>query len=158
MRCFLKQRIRVLVVCVDPMVENLVVSLLTGFEFYVDYVDNMPAALERFKTYRHPVVLLDQSLPKVSLRRLPGYLRMLQRDCLVVAIAQPGQGHEITRRMDGNYYDIVELPVTSHDLLFRVRRLLKQHENASSIHFLRLLGVALLQLFPPLLALAWYLK
>lgn len=158
MRCFLKQRIRVLVVCVDPVVQNLMVSLLTGFEFYVDYVDNMNDALARFKAYRHPVVLLDQSLNKPSVRRLPGFLHMVQRDCLVVAIAQPGKGLEIMRRRDVNYFDIVELPVHSYDLQFRIRRLLKHHEAMSSLNFLQMLGLAVIQLVPPLLALAWYIK
>jgi len=158
MRHFLKQRTRVLVICSDPQVQNTLVSLLTGFEFYVDYANNVSDALTRFKAYRHPVILLDETLVEVSAQRLVDLFRLVQRDCLVMAIAQPGQSHELLHRIDEGLFDIVELPIQSRDLQFRVRRLLKHHQITSSLNFMRVMALGVLLLLPLLIAFAWYHK
>lgn len=158
MRYFLQQRIRVLVVCKDPEVQNVMVALLTGFEFYVDYVDNVNEAVARFKAYRHPVVLLDQTFAVAQVRRLLKLFLLVQRDCLVMAISQPDQNLEELHRMDPGVFDLVELPVCSHDMQFRVRRLLRHHQTVCTLNFLKMMVLAFAQLIIPLVALARYAK
>ena len=156
MRQFLKQRIRVLLVCTNPQVQSQLVSMLTGFEFYVDYVDNVNDALVRFKSYRHPVVLIDESLLGATPQRLLDLFRLVQRDCLVLAIAPAGQSHEVLQRVEHGLFDILETPINPVDLRFRVRRLLKQHANKSSLNYMRVMFLVAMFLSPLLFLLAWY--
>ena len=156
MRQFLKQRTRVLVICADPEVQNTLVSLLSGFEFYVDYVDNVSDALVRFKAYRHPVILLDETLVETSAQRLLDLFRLVQRDCLVMAVVPPGGTQQLLQRVSVGLFDTVELPIDSADLQFRIRRLLKHHELTSSLNFMKVMGIALGLLLPLAFALAWW--
>ncbi len=152
MRRFLKQRTRVLVICADPQVRSTLVALLTGFEFYVDYVDNIALALAKFKAYRHPVVLLDETLIDGSPRRLVDLFRLVQNDCLIMVIAKQGGNHEHLFSIDQGLFDVLELPIEAKSLQFRIRRLLSHHQVTSSLNFMRIMALVVV-LFLPLLVL-----
>jgi DNA-binding response OmpR family regulator len=158
MRKFLKNRPRLLVICKDKEVSHDLVMLLTGFGYYVDYVETRKDGLNKFRHYKHSVVFLDTAaLPKYP-KRMLSLFKYYKRNPIVLIVANKHEENRVYRFIEYGMYDLVELPLRAEVLAFRLRHLLLyntllgRNEYLQTILIMTRLAIPLLILLVVLIA------
>ena len=121
MRSFEKNRPRLLVISKDLKIRNDLVALLTGYGYFVDYVETRSEGITKFRQNKHAVVIVDvHSLPKFPERMLKLF-SYLQRNPIILIAAHKEDQQIVFPYLRCGVYDILPLPlqVENLDIIFR---------------------------------------
>ncbi|NLE01326.1 MAG: response regulator transcription factor [Fibrobacter sp.] len=139
MRKFDRNRTRLLVVCKDRTLSNELVTLLTGYGYYVDYVSSRKDGILKFKQHNQAIILFDAEL----LPRFPRHLFLLFRtymsDPKIIIIARPEQEEKVYPYLNNGVYDIIQVPLRFEYLDFSLRRLVAYDKLTARYEFFMLL-------------------
>ncbi len=148
MKVFEKVRLRLLVIAKDEKVRENLVTLLTGYGYYVDYVKDQEEGLRSFIKYRQPVIIIDvPSLPPdpEEMTRL----FMLHKKNPVIIVAAEAKDEKYARHyLKNGAYDLLHLPLTMDSVDVVLKRLVNHSELLSRNEFVQTL-VALTILVMP---------
>ncbi len=142
LRSFEKNRPRLLVICRNAAVRNDLVTLLTGYGYYVDYVDTRKAGIESFQEHKQPIVIMDVPALTPSPGRVFRLFRVYRRNPVLLIAASREEETRLYPYLRSGVFDIVQLPLRTEYLPFVLRRLMEHSRLANQNEFLRgLLGV-----------------
>jgi DNA-binding response OmpR family regulator len=157
MKRFNRSRPRLLVICGDHAVRSDLVTLLTGYGYFVDYVGSRDEGIRKFTQHKHAVVIIDvPALPRFP-ERMFRVFRVYSRNPIILVAAHRGEERIVYPYLDEGAYDILELPLQADYLHFRLRRLVAHGELEAVGEFRRLLNAALLFGLPVWLGLVFFL-
>lgn len=133
MRKFEKNRTRLLIVCSDQNLTNDLVTLLTGYGYYVDYVATRKEGIIKYKQYKQAIVIFDAaSLPKYP-RHLFKVFNFYSSNPKILIAARPEEEKNIYPFLNNGVYDIIQLPLRFDYLDFNIRRLVS-YDNLMARH------------------------
>jgi DNA-binding response OmpR family regulator len=136
MRKFEKNRTRLLLVCKDQRLSNDLVTLLTGYGYYVDYVATRKEGVHKFKQYKQAIVIFDVA----SLPRYPSHLfrvfRVYMSSPKILIIAKQEEEELVYPYLNNAVYDIIQLPLRFEYLNFTLRRLVTYDNLCARFEFL----------------------
>ncbi len=152
---FQKNRPRLLIICKSSAVRGDLVTLLTGYGYYVDYEEEFSEGLNSFREHKQAIVILDPlSLPKHP-ERMFQFFNTYRRNPVVLIAAYREEHRRLFPYLQQGVYDIVELPLNSDYLQIALRRMVEHGALLSGNEYMRTV-LALVSLSTPVwLALAF---
>lgn len=149
----LTNRPRLLIISKDHNVQNDLVTLLTGYGYYVDYVRTRTEGVVKFKNYKHSVVILDFNSYISNGKRLFDILKAYKRNPVVCVTATKDEEPLTYKYLQEGVYDIIQLPLKVEYLDFVLNRLIDNSVTNIKYEFLHLL-IAILFFSTPLVIMA----
>lgn len=135
----LKNRPRLLIICKDHKVQNDLVTLLTGYGYYVDYVMTRTEAVVKFKNYKHSVIILDFKSYISNGKRFFDVLKAYKKNPVVCVTADKDEEPVTYKYLQQGLYDIIQLPLKVDYLDFVLKRLIDNSNLHIKYEFLKLL-------------------
>jgi len=155
-RSFEKNRPRLLVVCRNPAVRNDLVTLLTGYGYYVDYESSRQAGIESFQEHKQPIVILDVPALTPSPARVFRLFRVYRRNPVLLIAASKEEEARIYPYMRSGVYDIVQLPLRTEYLQFILRRLMEHSRLMNQNEFFGYVLAIIIAFAPVWMALLFF--
>ena len=156
MKIFTKNRVRLLVLSTDEHILDDLATMLTGYEFYVDYLSSMKEGLRKFRAYRHSIVLVDERMIPPTSRRLFAAFFKVQENCLILPLIHPENGERVGKYLEDGAYSSLNLPLNAREIHERLERLMLFYNTNIKLNFYKVLGLNFVLILPILLGLAWY--
>ena len=152
---FRQHRTRLLVISKDNAMRNDLVTLLTGYGYFVDYVENRHDGLRRFRENKHAIVIVDvHTLPRVPAHFFRAF-RIYRRNPIIIIAATEEEMPRVYPYLCRDVYDILQLPLKMDYLDFVLKRLVEHHVIMKSNEFLKTLMLMLGLIAPIWIALLY---
>jgi len=136
---FMQHRNRLLIISKDYFVRDNLVTLLTGYGYYVDYVDNRHDGLIKFREHKHDIAIIDvHSLPHVPSHLFKAF-KIYQRNPVIVIAAQIDELSQIYPYLYSDVYDIIRFPLNMDYLDIALKRIVNYNELIRKNGFLKML-------------------
>mgnify|MGYP006293295607 CR=1 FL=1 len=146
-----------LVISRDHKVRSDLVTLLTGYGYFVDYVEDRDEGIAKFRQHKQAVVIIDvPALPRFP-ESIFREFRAYSRNPIVLIAAHRDEQKKVYPYLDEGAYDVLELPLKTDYLHFRLRRLVAHSALEAESEFRRLLVSALLFALPIWIGLVYFL-
>ncbi|HZH74347.1 MAG TPA: hypothetical protein VFD91_17785 [Mariniphaga sp.] len=139
MKNFEKNRTRLLVICQkDDLTCNLV-TLLTGYGYYVDYVKTLTDGVTRFKGYKHTIVIVDSDLLPERPEELFTVFKYYTVNPKILIVAGKNEEEAIYPYLDNGIYDIIQVPLRFRYLHYKLRKLVVNDNLMSKYEYYQFL-------------------
>lgn len=139
MKKFNKNRTRLLVICQDGRLSNDLVTLLTGYGYYVDYVTSWKEGIQKFSQHKQTIVLIDAaSLPKYP-KHLLQMFRFYTLNPKIMIVATKEEEEKLYPYLDNGVFDIIQVPLRYDYIDFNLRRLVSYDRVCAQYTFLRMI-------------------
>lgn len=119
---------RVLVISRSLDLRNELVTLLSGYGYYVEYTGSRREGIRKFRAHKQSIVILDVPLMRIFPQRLFRFIRMIRRNAIVLIAANRKEEAEAVQRLDLGAYDILHLPLRTDFLKLTLSRALEHHQ------------------------------
>ncbi len=130
---------RLLVISRNPKVRDDLVTLLTGYGYYVDYVQDRSEGISRFRQYKQSIVIVDvPALPRFP-QRMFRIFRVYRRNPIVLIAAYQDELERAYSYMQHGVYDVVQLPLNIEYVDIVLSRLVKHNKLVAQNEFMRIL-------------------
>jgi len=134
---FRKHRTRLLVISKDDSMRNDLVTLLTGYGYFVDYVKNRHDGLRKYRENKNAIVIVDvHTLPRVPAHFFRAF-RIYKRNPIIVIAASEEEMPRVYPYLCRDVYDILQLPLKMDYLDFVLKRLVDHHVIMKTNEFLK---------------------
>ncbi len=139
MRKFEKNRTRLLIICSDQALTNDLVTLLTGYGYYVDYVATRKEGIIKYKQYKQAILIIEAALLPKYPRNLFRIFRFYSSNPKILIAARPEEEQKIYPFLNDGVYDIIQLPLREEYLDFNIRRLVSYDNLTARYEFYTIL-------------------
>ncbi|MFP4416725.1 MAG: hypothetical protein ACOC4C_03095 [Fibrobacterota bacterium] len=136
-RNFQKNRPRLLIISKNSEVRHDLVTLLTGYGYYVDYVDNREDGIHNYREHKHHIVIMDVASLPSDPERMFSLFQAYKKNPVILVAAHKQQEYMVYPYMQQGVYDIVQLPLKIHYLRFILRRLVEHSRMEAKNEFMR---------------------
>jgi DNA-binding NtrC family response regulator len=121
-------RHRVLVVSGNTEVSNELVTLLSGYGYFVESSRNRIEGVRKFRAHKQPIVILDLPILRIMPARLINLIHRIRRNTIVLIAANKKEEAEAFDKLGhGGVYDILDLPLKTDSLKSTLNRALEHH-------------------------------
>jgi DNA-binding NtrC family response regulator len=118
-------RHRVLVISQSTELRNEIVTLLSGYGYFVEFCHSRLQGIRKFRAHKQSIVILDVPVMRTFPRRLFQFIRMVRRNTIVLIAANRKEEAEAVQRVDFGAYDILHLPLKTDFLKLTLSRALE---------------------------------
>lgn len=120
-------RHRVLVISRSPDLRNELVTLLSGYGYFVEFCQNRMEGVRKFRAHKQSIVILDVPVLRNGPKRLFDYFRTIRRNTIVLIAANRKDEVEAVQKLDLGAYDVLNLPLKTDILKLTLKRALEHH-------------------------------
>lgn len=120
-------RHRVLVISRSMDLRNELVTLLSGYGYFVEYSHGRLDGVRKFRSHKQSIVILDVPVLRTFPQRLFRFIRMIRKNAIVLIAANHKEEAEAVQRLDLGAYDILHLPLKTDFLKLTLSRALAHH-------------------------------
>ncbi len=120
-------RHRVLVISKSHDLRNEIVTLLSGYGYFVEFCHTRMQGIRKFRAHKQSIVIVDVPVLRVFPRRLFSFIRMVRKNTIVLIAANRKEEAEAVQRLDLGAYDILHLPLKTDFLKLTLARALEHH-------------------------------
>jgi DNA-binding response OmpR family regulator len=139
MKKFNRNRTRLLVICQNEALSNELVTLLTGYGYYVDYVTTRKEGIIKFGQHKQAIVIIDAA----SLPRFPNHLfqtfKYYTINPKIMIAATREEEEKIYPYLDKGVFDIIQVPLRFEYIDFNLSRLVAYDRVSARFSFLKFL-------------------
>jgi DNA-binding NtrC family response regulator len=121
-------RHRVLVISRSADLRNELVTLLSGYGYFVEFCQNRMEGVRKFRAHKQSIVILDVPVLRNFPRRLFRFFRMIRRNTIVLIAANRKEEAEAVQRLDLGAYDVLHLPLKTDFLKLTLSRAVEYHK------------------------------
>ena len=139
---------RLLVIFADDSVRSNIVTLLSGYGYYVDYESKISKGIKRFRQTKHPIAILDVKALPENEDTLLKLFTVYKRNPMILVAAEKKDEHNMIRYLQSGVYDIIPLPLEVEHLDFVLKRLIDHSQLLFKFEFLKLFAVTVGLTFP----------
>ena len=118
-------RHRVLVISQSTELRNEIVTLLSGYGYFVEFCHSRLQGISKFRAHKQSIVILDVPVMRTFPRRLFQFIHMVRRNTIVLIAAHRKEEAEAVQRVDFGAYDILHLPLKTDFLKLTLARALE---------------------------------
>ncbi len=119
---------RVLIIGNRRDVRNELVTLLSGYGYFVDYCGSRLEGLKRFRAHKQAIVILDVPILKKFPRRMIQFFQKVQKNTIVLISAHKDEEMEAFDCLRYGAYDILNLPLKTEFLKLTLSRAQSHHK------------------------------
>jgi DNA-binding NtrC family response regulator len=120
-------RHRVLVISRSLDLRNELVTLLSGYGYFVEFCHNRLEGIRKFRAHKQSIVIVDVPVLRSFPHRFFRFVRMVRRNTIVLIAANRKEEAEAVQRLDLGAYDILHLPLKTDFLKLTLSRALEHH-------------------------------
>src|SRR3989338_9216788 len=120
-------RQRVLVVSGRDELRNELITLLSGYGYFVEFCRNRLEAARKFRAHKQHLVILDMAALRFFPKRLFEFFRRIRRHSIMLIAADKEQEHDALRHLPLGAYDVLSLPLKTDSLRQTLHRALEHH-------------------------------
>lgn len=120
-------RHRVLVISRSPDLRNELVTLLSGYGYFVEFCHSRMEGVRKFRAHKQSIVIVDVPALRTFPMRLFRFIRMIRRNAIVLIAANRKEEAEAVQKLDLGAYDILHLPLQTDFLKLTLSRALEHH-------------------------------
>lgn len=120
-------RHRVLVISQSTDLRNELVTLLSGYGYFVEFCQSRLEGVRKFRAHKQSIVILDVPVLRNFPARLFRLIRTIRRNTIVLIAAHRKEETEAVQRMDLGAYDILQLPLKTDFLKLTLNRAMVHH-------------------------------
>jgi DNA-binding NtrC family response regulator len=120
-------RDRVLVVSRRSEVRNELVTLLSGYGYFVEYCAARTEGIRKFRAHKQSIVILDVNTLRTYPRRLFEFIRRVRRNTIVLIAATKNEETEALGQLSLGAYDVLSLPLKTESLKLTLQRAMSHH-------------------------------
>lgn len=121
-------RHRVLVISRSPDLRNELVTLLSGYGYFVEFCHGRMEGIRKFRAHKQSIVILDLPVLRHFPQRFFRFIRMIRRNTIVLIAANRKEEAEAVQRLDLGAYDILHLPLKTDFLKLTLARALEHQK------------------------------
>lgn len=120
-------RHRVLVISKRPDVRNELVTLLSGYGYFVEYCPTRMDGIRKFRAHKQPIVILDVPILRLFPSRLLRLIQQVRKNTIVLIAAHKHEEPEAFDKVGMGVYDVLNLPLKTEFLKLTLSRALNHH-------------------------------
>lgn len=120
-------RHRVLVISGNTEVSNELVTLLSGYGYFVEYCQGRMEGLRKFRAHKQPIVILDMKVLRIFPKRLFRFIHSIRKNTIVLIAASKKEEAEAFDRVSMGAYDVLNLPLKTDYLKLTLNRAMAHH-------------------------------
>jgi DNA-binding NtrC family response regulator len=120
-------RQRVLVISRSIDLRNELVTLLSGYGYFVEFCQSRMEGIRKFRAHKQPIVILDIPVLRIFPKRLFRLIRMVRHNTIVLIAANKNEEGEAFLHLGLGAYDILNLPLKTDFLKLTLSRALTHH-------------------------------
>ena len=120
-------RQRVLIISRNPDLRNELVTLLSGYGYFVEFCQTRLEGVRKFRAHKQPIVILDVPVLRTFPKRLFRLIQMVRRNTIVLIAAHKREEVEAFENLHLGAYDILNLPLRTDFLKLTLSRALAHH-------------------------------
>jgi DNA-binding NtrC family response regulator len=121
-------RQRVLIISKSPELRSELVTLLSGYGYFVEFCSNRKDGIRKFRSHKQPIVILDVPTLRAYSNRLFRFFQMVRRNTIVLIAATKGEEPEAFERLALGAFDILNLPLKTDFLKLTLSRAFLHHK------------------------------
>jgi DNA-binding NtrC family response regulator len=115
-------RDRVLVISNRSEVRNELVTLLSGYGYYVEYCASRMEGVRKFRSHKQSLVILDVGALRTYPRRLFKFIQLVRRNAIVLIAAHKSEEAAAFSRISLGAFDVLQLPLKTESLKLTLQR------------------------------------
>jgi DNA-binding NtrC family response regulator len=123
-----KPRHRVLVISPSPSLRDELVTLLSGYGYFVEYSATRLEGIRKFRAHKQPIVIVDIPVLRHLPARLFRLFQMVRRNTIVLIAAHKKEEVEAFQLMRLGAYDVLNLPLKTDFLKLTLTRASSHHK------------------------------
>jgi DNA-binding NtrC family response regulator len=120
-------RHRVLVISRSSDLRNELVTLLSGYGYFVEFCHSRMEGIRKFRSHKQSIVILDVPVLRTFPERIFRLIHMVRRNTIVLIAAHKKEEGEAFRQLGLGAYDILNLPLKTDFLKLTLSRALEHH-------------------------------
>jgi DNA-binding NtrC family response regulator len=120
-------RHRVLVISGNTEVSNELVTLLSGYGYFVEYCQGRMEGMRKFRAHKQPIVILDMKVLRIFPQRLFRFIQSIRKNTIVLIAASKKEEAEAFDRVSLGAYDVLNLPLKTEYLKLTLKRAMSHH-------------------------------
>ncbi len=121
-------RHRVLVISHNSSLRDELVTLLSGYGYFVEHSDSRVDGIRKFRAHKQPIVILDIPILKHWPVRLFKLFQLVRRNTIVLIAASKKEEISAFQYMRLGAYDVLNLPLKTDFLKLTLTRALSHHK------------------------------
>jgi DNA-binding NtrC family response regulator len=147
----------VLVISRSTELRNELVTLLSGYGYFVEYCGSRLEGMRKFRSHKQPIVILDVKSLRAYPKRLFRLVQRVRRNTIVLIAANKAEEPEAFDRLSLGGYDILNLPLKTDALKLTLKRALDHHRLTLENIFVKNAVFFVLLVFPIWALLSYFL-
>lgn len=120
-------RHRVLVISGNTEVSNELITLLSGYGYFVEYCQSRMEGMRKFRAHKQSIVILDINVLRIFPRRLFQFIQRIRKNTIVLIAATKQAEAEALEKVSLGAYDVLNLPLKTEFLKLTLSRALTHH-------------------------------
>ena len=121
-------RQRVLVMSRSSEMRHELVTLLSGYGYFVEESRNRVEGVRKFRAHKQPIVILDMPMLRLFPRRLIRFFQKVRKNTIVLVAAQKREEDQAYQYLRLGAYDLLNLPLKTDSLKLTLNRALAYHQ------------------------------
>lgn len=121
-------RHRVLVISKSTETCNELVTLLSGYGYFVEFCANRGEGMRKFRNHKQPILILDVPALQYFPKRLFNLIQRVRKNTIILIAAHKKEEGVAFERLALGAYDILNLPLRTDFLKLTLSRALAQHQ------------------------------
>lgn len=117
-------RQRVLVISGNAEVRNELVTLLSGYGYFVEYCQSRMEGVKKFRAHKQSIVILDVPVLRTFPKRLFRLIQKVRKNTIVLIAAEKHDEAEAFDKVGLGVYDVLNLPLKTDFLKLTLNRAL----------------------------------
>ncbi len=121
-------RHRVLVISPSSSLRDELVTLLSGYGYFVEHSASRADGVKKFRAHKQPIIILDIPILKHWPARMFRLFQMVRRNTIVLIAANKKEEPSAFQLMRLGAYDVLNLPLKTEFLKLTLSRALSHHK------------------------------
>ncbi len=121
-------RQRVLVMSGNSDTRHELVTLLSGYGYFVEESQNRVEGVKKFRAHKQPIVILDLPMLRFFPRRLLQFFQKVRKNTIVLIAAHKREEDDAFQYLKMGAYDLLYLPLKTDSLKMTLSRALNYHQ------------------------------
>jgi len=122
-------RHRVLVISKNDDLRNDLVTLLSGYGYFVDDFKDRLEGIRQFRAHKQSIIILDIPILRRFSKRIFYLIKMIQINAVVLIAAHHKETQIAFQHMKKGAYDILNLPLKTEFLIQTIERAQSHHRT-----------------------------
>jgi DNA-binding NtrC family response regulator len=121
-------RQRVLVMSRNSEMRHELVTLLSGYGYYVEESQSRVDGVRKFRAHKQPIIILDMPMLRLFPRRLIDFFQKVRKNTIVLVAAHKREEDDAYQYLRLGAYDLLNLPLKTDSLKLTLNRALTYHQ------------------------------